>query len=473
MHDEDLCFRSAVDLAADIRSRRLSPVELARAVTARIDALNPALNCFCTATPDIALEQAKEAEDAVMRGRALGPLHGIPYSIKDLQPTKGIRTMRGSKIFEHNVPEDDTPLERRLRDAGGLFLGKTTTPEFGWKGATDSPLTGITRNPWNLDRTPGGSSGGASAQVAAGLGPLAQGGDGGGSIRIPSSFAGIFGIKPTTGVVAYLPMPHNDLLSHLGPMTRTVADAALMLSVMAGHDPADRFSDSVPHGARNFLADLDAGIEGKRVFFSPDLGYAKVDPEVAAATARAAARFEELGAEVEEGDPGLGNPTDFFIVIYQSSVAGGLVQHLDEWESEMDPGLVHMVRRGMEYSAVEYVQARIERLAFCDRLARLFEKYDYLLTPATAVTAFAVGQVAPDPERFEAEDLFAWTPFSFPFNATGNPAASVPCGFTGDGLPIGLQIVGRPHEDQAVLQAAAAFERIAPWADRRPPAIPA
>ena len=473
MHDEDLCFRSAVDLAADIRSRRLSPVELARAVVARIEALNPALNCFCTLTLDTAMEQARAAEDAVMRGRPLGLLHGIPYSIKDLQPSKGVRTMRGSKIFADNVPDDDTPLERRLQGAGGVFLGKTTTPEFGWKGATDSPLTGITRNPWNLERTPGGSSGGAAAQVAAGLGPLAQGGDGGGSIRIPSSFSGLFGIKPTTGVVPYVPMPHNDLLSHLGPMTRTVADGALMLSAIAGHDPGDRFSDSVPHRTRNYLVGLDAGIEGKKVFFSPDLGYAKVDPEVAEATARAAARFEELGAVVEEGDPGIGNATDFFIVTYQSTIAGGLVQYLDEWESEMDPGLVNLVRRGMEYSAVEYVQARIERLAFCDRVARFFDRYDFLLTPATAVPAFAVGQVTPDPGRIEAEDLFAWTPFSFPFNATGNPAASVPCGFTSDGLPIGLQVVGPMHRDHEVLRAAAAFERIAPWADRRPPAVPA
>ena len=447
MQDEDLCFRPAADLAADIRSRRLSPVELARAVVARIEALNPALNCFCTPTPETALEQAAAAEDAVMRGRPLGPLHGIPYSIKDLQPTRGVRTMRGSKIFEHHIPEDDTPLERRLRQAGGVFLGKTTTPEFGWKGATDSPATGITRNPWNLERTPGGSSGGASAQIAAGLGPLAQGGDGGGSIRIPSSFTGIFGIKPTTGLVPYVPMPHNGLLSHLGPMTRTVADAALMLGALSGYDPADRFSQPGP--PQDFLAGLHDGIAGLRVFWSPTLGYAEVDPEVAEATARAAARFAELGAEVEEGDPGIGNATDFFIVLYQSTVAGGLVQYLDEWEAAMDPGLVHMVRRGMEYSAVEYVQARIERLAFCDRLAKFFETYDLLLTPATAVPAFPVGRVAPEPGRFEAEDLFAWTPFSFPFNASGNPAASLPCGFTRDGLPIGLQIVGRLHEGPA------------------------
>ena len=469
MRDEDLCFRSAVDLAADIRARRLSPVELAEAVLARIEALNPALNCFCTPTPEIALAEAKAAEEAVMCGRPLGLLHGIPYSIKDLQPTKGVRTMRGSKIFEEHVPDEDTPLERRLRDAGGVFLGKTTTPEFGWKGATDSPLTGITRNPWNIGRTPGGSSGGASAQVAAGLGPLAQGGDGGGSIRIPSSFTGIFGLKPTHGTVPYCPMPHNDHLSHLGPMTRTVADGALMLSAMAGYDPADRFSQ--PHGPRDFLGGLDAGVEGRKVFWSPTLGYANVDRQVAEAAARAARRFEELGAEVEEGDPGFGNPTDFFVVTYQSTIAGGLVQYLDEWEAEMDPGLVRLVRRGMEYSAVEYVRARLERLAFCERVARFFARYDLLLTPATAVPAFAVGQVTPDPERSEVEDLFAWTPFSYPFNATGHPAASVPCGFTSDGLPIGLQIVGPLHEDRLVLRAAAAFERIAPWADRRP-AVP-
>ena len=466
MQDEDLCFRAAVDLAADIPARSLSPVELARAVIARIEALNPALNGFCTPTPEIALEQAKVAEEAVMRGRPLGLLHGIPYSIKDLQPTRGVRTMRGSKIFENSVPEDNTPLERRLGESGGVFLGMTTTPEFGWKGATDSPVTGITRNPWNLERTPGGPSGGALAQIAAGLGPLAQGGDGCGSIRIPFSFAGSFSIKPTIGLVPYVPMPHNGLLSHLGPMTRTVSDAALMLSAIAGYDPADRFSQPGP--PQESLAGLHDGVAGLMVFWSPTLGYAEVDLEVAEATARAAARFAELGAEVEEGDPGLGNVTDLFILLYQSAIAGDLVQYLDEWEAQMDPGLLHMVRRGMGYSAVEYVQARIERLAFCDRLARFFESHDLLLTPAAAVPAFPVGQMAPEPGRFEAEDLFAWTPFSFPFNAAGNPAASVPCGFTRDGLPIGLQIVGRLHEDRRVLQAAAAFERIAPWAARRP-----
>ena len=466
MNAEDICYRSATDLATDIRSRRLSPVEITEAVLARIDTLNPKLNCFCTPTPEIAIEQARRAERAVLRGEALGLLHGIPYSIKDLQPTRGVRTMRGSKIFEHLVPEEDNPLEIRLQRAGGVFLGKTTTPEFGWKGSTDSPVTGITRNPWNLGCTPGGSSGGASAQVAAGLGPLAQGGDGGGSIRIPASFTGIFGIKPTHGTVPYYPIPYNDLLSHLGPMTRTVSDAALMLEAMAGYHPADRFSQWGP--ARDYRAALDRGVAGLRIYFSPTLGYARVDREVADCVAAAARAFEELGATVAEGNPGFGDPTSFFIVLYQSAMAGGLAQYLAEWEGEMDPDLVNMIHRGMEYSAVDYVQARIERFTFYEKVRRFFDDYDLLLTPATAVTAFRTGQVAPDPERRTAQDLFAWTPFTFPFNATGHPAASVPCGFNSAGLPVGLQIVGPLHDDVRVLQAAAAFERIRPWADQRP-----
>ncbi|MDP6342423.1 MAG: amidase [Alphaproteobacteria bacterium] len=466
MSAEDLCFRPATELAADIRARRLSPVEVTEAVLARIEALNPVLNCFCTPTPELAIEQAKAAEQAVMNGQPLGVLHGVPYSIKDLQMSKGIRTMRGSKIFEHDVPDIDTPLESRLQAAGGIFLGKTTTPEFGWKGCTDSAVTGITRNPWNTDRTPGGSSGGASAQIAAGLGPLAQGGDGGGSIRIPAAFAGIFGIKPTHGVVPYCPMPTNEGLSHLGPMTRTVSDAALMLGVIAGYDARDRFSQ--PLGPQDYLAGLQDGIAGAKVFWSPTLGYAKVDPEVAAATEKAAKSFTELGAEMVDGDPGLGNPSDFFLVLFQGAMAGGLSQFLPEWESQMDPGLVHMIKRGLEYSAVDYIQARIERYDFYAKVQEFFESYDLLLTPAVAVPAFEVDRIAPDPDTMDAEDVFAWTPFSFPFNATGHPAASVPCGFTADGLPIGLQIVGRLHEDRRVLQAAAAFERLAPWADKRP-----
>jgi len=466
MNNEDLCFRSASDLASDIRARRISPVEITEAVLDRIGTLNPKLNCFCTPTPDTAMDQARRAEQEIMDGRPLGLLHGIPYSIKDLQMTRGVRTMRGSKIFEHSVPEDENPLQTRLANAGGIFLGKTTTPEFGWKGVTDSPVTGLTRNPWNLDRTPGGSSGGASAQVAAGLGPLAQGGDGGGSIRIPASFSGIFGLKPTHGTVPYYPMPHNDHFSHLGPMTRTVADAALMLEAMAGYHPADRFSQ--PGAAINYRHALDDGVEGLKICYSPTLGYAQVDPEVANCVAEAARVFEQLGATIEEKDPGLGNLTDSFVVLYQGAIAGGLWQYLDEWQNEMDPDLVQLIHRGAEYSAIDYIQARLERAAFYDRVRHFFEDYDLLLTPATAVTAFATNQVAPDPNARTVEDMLAWTPFSFPFNASGNPAASVPCGFSSAGLPVGLQIVGPLHADRRVLSSAASFERVRPWIDARP-----
>ena len=469
MYDE-LAYRPAVDLAADIRARRLSPVELTSAILHRIEALNPTLNCFCTLAGDVAMEQARAAEQAVMRGQALGALHGVPYSIKDLQSTRGVRTMRGSKIFANHVPQASTPLEERLAGAGGVFLGKTTTPEFGWKGATDSPITGITRNPWNTNRTPGGSSGGAAAQVAAGLGPLAQGGDGGGSIRIPASFSGIFGLKPTQGLVPYVPTPSNELLSHLGPMARTVDDAALMLSVIAGYDSRDRFCS--PGGQRDYQHNLHAGIAGKRVYWSPTLGYAHVDPEVASATRAAADRFRDLGASVDSGDPAFGDPTEFFVVLYQGAMAGNYSHLLEQHAADMDPGLVHMIERGQRYSVVDYVQARVARLAFYDRVDAFFRDYDLLLTPATAVTAFAVDQVAPDATRIDAEAMFAWTPFSFPFNATGHPAASVPCGFTRDGLPIGLQVVGRMHEDDTVLRACAAFERLSPWGDQRPACEP-
>src|SRR5437879_4708565 len=293
MSPADLCFTPATELVALIRARKLSPVELTRAVLDRVERLNPAVNAFCTVTADAALAAAREAEQAVMTGAALGPLHGIPFSIKDLHFTKGIRTMSGSFIFEHRVPDVDPPVVRRLRQAGGLMLGKTTTPEFGWKGLGDSPLTGITRNPWNTGMTTGGSSAGAGAAAAAGLGPLHQGSDGAGSIRIPSGFCGIFGLKPSYGRVPMWPISNNDYASHVGPMTRTVADAALMLSVMAGPDDWDR--TSLEAAPEDYVGKLHLGITGLRVAYSPDLGGFPVDAEVAALVKGAVSAFQELG----------------------------------------------------------------------------------------------------------------------------------------------------------------------------------
>src|SRR5215475_13370361 len=285
MPSTDLAFTPATELALLIRAKKLSPVELTRAVLERIERLNPVVNAFCTLTAEQALAAAREAEQTLMKGEARGPLHGIPFSIKDLHYTKDVRTMSGSFIFETRVPDVDPPAVRRLKQAGGVMVGKTTTPEFGWKGLGDSPLTGHTRNPWNTAMTTGGSSAGAGASAAAGLGPLHQGSDGAGSIRIPSSFCGVYGLKPTYGRVAMWPISNNDYASHIGPMTRTVADAALMLSVMAGPDDMDRSSlDAEPE---DYVGRLNRGVKGLRVAWSPNLDNLPVDPEIAAVVKKA------------------------------------------------------------------------------------------------------------------------------------------------------------------------------------------
>jgi len=470
MNAADLCYLPATEMAKRIRAKKVSPVEVTRALLERIEALNPKVNCYCVVLADQALAQAKKAERALMKkksGAGLGPLHGVPFSVKDLLLTKGVRTMRGSKIYERFVPEENHPAVDRLLAAGGIMLGKTTTPEFGWKGITDSPVTGITRNPWDLGKTPGGSSGGASAQVAAGLGPLAIGTDGGGSIRIPSAFAGIFGHKPSFGrVPSYPPSPFYHL-AHTGPMTRTVADAALMLQVMAGPHPSDRLS--LEADPDDYAAQLRKGVRGKRIAWSPNLGYARVDPQVAELSAKAARVFSKLGAKVEEvPDPGFGNPNDAFTVFWLAGAAGLLKDYLSQWESQIDPGLVDQVKRGLAYTAVDYVQASAFRHQYWDRVRRFFEKYELLLTPSIAVLPFRVGVNHPEQGLKAQQDWHDWTPFTYPFNLTHQPAATVPAGFSKEGLPVGLQIVGRRFADTTVLQAAAAYEKARPWAAVRP-----
>ena len=467
MNTTELCFTPALELARRIKAKELSPVEVTEAVLGRIAALNPRLNAFCTLTEDAARKTARGVEKKILAGEDAGPLGGVPFSIKDLIITRGVRTMRGSKIYEHFVPEEDAPVVSRLHAAGGVMLGKTTTSEFGWKGVTDTVVTGITRNPWNLDCTPGGSSGGAGAQIAAGLGPLAIGTDGGGSIRIPAGFSGVFGIKPSFGRVPTYPASGHDQLSHPGPLTRTVADAALMLQVIAGPHESDRFSLEAPPAP--YLARLHEGVKGLRVAWSPDLGYAKVHPEVRAIAERAARAFQELGCTVEEVDPGLGDPTDVFMVIYLLGVAGGLSPLLEQWETQMDPNLARVIREGRNVSAMQLSQAQLARHQLWDRTRRFFQTHDLLLTPTLAVPAFPVGQLTPDGKDASLRESFAWTPFTYPFNLTGNPAASLPAGFTSAGLPVGLQVVGRRFDDLTVLQACAAFEAAHPWAQKRPP----
>jgi len=467
MNATDLCYTPATELASLIRARALSPVELCRAVIERIERLNPKLNAFCAVTADAALEAARRAERAAMRGEARGPLHGIPYTIKDLAFTEGLRTMSGSFIFEHRVTDVDAPFARRLREAGGIMVGKTTTPEFGWKALGDSPLTGITRNPWNTGTTSGGSSAGAGVAAAAGLGPIHQGSDGAGSIRIPSSFCGIYGFKPSYGRVPMWPVSNTDYTSHVGPMTRTVADAALMLGVMAGRDDRDHTSlDGVPE---DYAGRLGEGVKGLRVAWSPDLGGLRVDPDVAAVARGAARAFEELGCAVEEvANPGFADSHEIIRVMWNAHYAGNFAQYLPRWRDRMDPGLVAAIEDGFRYSAAQYVETRGRKYGYWDSVRPLFERYHLLLTPSVSVTALEVGRLNPAHFPQHAWDWFPWASFSYPFNFTGQPAASVPAGFTSSGMPVGLQIVGRRAADLAVLQASAAFEQARPWASRRP-----
>jgi aspartyl-tRNA(Asn)/glutamyl-tRNA(Gln) amidotransferase subunit A len=467
MTSADLCFTPATELARLIRERQLSPLELTRAVLERIERVNPRINAFCTLTADAALAAAREAEQAVVRGQARGPLHGVPFTIKDLHFTRGVRTTSGSFIFEHRVPDVDPPVVRRLKQAGGVMLGKTTTPEFGWKGLGDSPLTGATRNPWNPEMTTGGSSAGAGAATAAGFGPLHQGSDGAGSIRIPSGFCGIFGLKPSFGRVPMWPVSNNDYSSHMGPMTRTVADAALMLSVMAGPDEWDRTSLEAP--PEDYVGNLGAGIKGLKVAFSPDLGGFPVDAEVAAVVKQAVRAFDGLGCIVEEVKPAFADTHDLIRCLWSAHEAGNYAPYLPQWRERMDPGLVACIEDGLRYSVVDYVEARGQKLAYWDTVRPLFEKFDLLLTPTLSVAAFPVGRLNPEHWPQHAWDWIGWASFSYPFNFTGQPAASVPAGFTPNGLPVGLQIVGRRFADLTVLQACAAFEAARPWAERRPP----
>ena len=466
MLDTDLCYMPATDLAAAIRTKQVSPVEVVNAVLARIEQLNPRLNAFCLVTADAARQAAQAAEHAVMRGEPLGSLHGVPVSIKDLVLTKGVRTMRGSKLYEHDVPTEDAPIVERLKAAGAIILGKTTTPEFGFKGVTDSPVTGITRNPWHLERTPGGSSGGAGVAVATGMGPLAVGTDGGGSIRIPSSFCGIYGLKPHLGRVPVYPASTIGDISHVGPMTRTVRDAALMLNAIAGADDRDRLS--LPTSHPDYLQAIEGDIHGLRMAWSADLGFAVVDPQVKQITGAAVAAFSELGCHVEEINPGFDNPGEFFQYFFYVNI-GTMLQDYPGYERQIDPQLLANIAEVKGVSGRDYARVMLRRSAIFDKIQRLFATYDVLLCPTVAVPPFEVGIEGPTQIAGQVVDRRTWIAMTPLFNLTGQPAATVPCGFTDEGLPIGLQIVGRRFDEATVLRASAAFEAIRPWAQTRPP----
>jgi aspartyl-tRNA(Asn)/glutamyl-tRNA(Gln) amidotransferase subunit A len=451
---------SATELISQYRRRQLSPVEAVEAALQRIDSQNDAVNAFRLVDAESAMAAARASEKRWLQGEALGLVDGVPTTIKDLVLARGWPTLRGSRTTdEAQAWDEDAPATARLREHGAVILGKTTTPEYGWKGVTDSPLSGITRNPWNTERTPGGSSGGAAVAAALGMGALHVGTDGGGSVRIPAGFTGIFGHKPSFGRVPAYPPSAFPNLSHVGPMTRTVGDAALMLNVLSLPDARDW--TALPYDGRDYRVGLEEGIAGLRIAFSLTLGFADVDPAVEGPVREAVSSLSELGAVVEELDPGFESPRSTFLTFWYSGAARMLANFSDEQLELVDPGLRHVVELGAETKLADYLQATADRVTLGQHMKRFHETYDLLVMPTLPIPAFDAGLDYPSKDSYAR--WADWTPFTYPFNLTQQPACSVPCGFTSDGLPVGLQIVGPMFEDALVLRAARAFESARPF----------
>ncbi|MEE9324687.1 MAG: amidase [Dehalococcoidia bacterium] len=467
MADTALAFTPAYKLAQLIKNKELSPVELVDCFLERINTLNPKLNAFLTVTESEARATAMAAEKALVTQKELPPLHGVPVAIKDSEYTKGIRTTLGSLVYKDFVPDEDSILVERLKSAGAIMLGKSNLPEFAFSGSTFNHLRDPCCTPWNLERTSGGSSGGSATAIASGLSPLATGSDFGGSIRIPSGFCGVYGIKPTHGRIPLWPsLTDMPLCFDSGPITRTVRDAAIMLSIMAGHDRRDPMS--LREKPPDFLKALDGPPTKLRIAWSPDLGFAKVDSEVRSVSEAAAHVFESLGCIVEEPGLTMDNPTDILLPLnYGDELAfrGHLLKdHLDD--------LTAFVRETLEEArkttAAEYSDAIRGMFRLKGQMADFFEEYDILLTPTNAVPAFPLGAKSIEIEGQVFDPEWGAFPFTTLCNVTGQPAASLPCGFSSDGLPVGLQVIGRWGDEVTVLKACAAFEQARPWADKMP-----
>ena len=472
----DPCSLTAVDLAAAVRRRELSPVDVVEAVHRRMDRLEPRLHAFCHRADEHALDAARSLERALTAGADGGPLCGVPVGVKDLVAVAGMPMPGGSPAYRDHVPDEDDVVVERLRGAGAIVLGKTAVTEFGYSGASHSPVSETVRNPWNPDLTSGGSSAGSGAAVAAGMGPVAIAADGGGSIRIPASFCGLFGIKASMGRVPMYPSCRDERypgiaswegLEHVGPVSRTVADAALVLSVIAG--PDDRVRHSFPAGDVDWRAAAQPGdLRGLRVAYSADLGRVAVDAEVARVIGEAVGAFAELGCDVEAADPAFEDPgAAFAALIALESDLTGMRDLVARHGHEMSPHLVDLITR--EWRAEDFTDAQTVRKAVVNAMWRFMRDYDLLVTPTLTTPPFAVHTQGPEKVGGRYVRDSAWLSFTYPFNLTGQPAATVPAGLTRDGLPVGLQIVGGHLADGLVLRAAAAFEAVRPWAQHRPP----
>jgi len=473
MSSDSQAYTSASELAEQIRSRQISPIEVIEAALRRIDTLQPTLNAFITVARDQAMDDARKAEGAIARGDDLGPLHGVPFSVKDLVNTRGVRTTMGSLIFEHNVPERDAIAVARLRAAGAIMIGKTTTPEFGHKPFTRAPLFGDTPNAWDRDRIAGGSSGGAAVAAAAGLAPLNVGTDGGGSIRIPAAANGIVGLKATLGTIPHDAAPDSFGANiYVGPMTRTVTDTALMLQAMAGPHPSD--AHSLGRRRQDYVkaANAPGDLEGKKIAWRPLLGNDVVDSEVLAITHGAARAFEEVGATLIEVDDGFVTPEPFWRVLSQAAWRSRFGGYVDEWGDRMTPTFLRSITEASDYSADELQKAIYQRTELFREVQGWFDEFDLVMTPTLSRTALESDMDLCDPVVIGGREVGIirqnWYPYTHPFNLTGHPAITLPAGFAGDGLPVALQIVGRYADDAAVIRAAALFEQLRPWADRTP-----
>lgn len=451
----DLSSLTAAQLVAGYTTGDFSPVEVARAALEQAEKVQPHVNAFVSIDRDSALAQARESAERWSRGEPQGPLEGVPVTVKDILLERGKPTLRGSWSSSADGPwEEDAPSVARMRDAGAVFLGRTTTPEFGWKGVTDSPRHGVTRNPYDTSRTAGGSSGGGSAAVALGAGPLTLGTDAGGSVRIPAAFCGIFALKPTYGRVPIYPASAFGTLAHVGPMTRDAADAALLMDVISQPDARDWSQLAPPHDS--FRETVKGGVRGMRIAYSPDFGgQVEVQPAVAAGVRRAVERLQEMGAVVEETDPGFEDPIEAFHSLWFAGAARVTQNFTAEQREKMDPALREISEDGAARSALDYLTAVDVRMALGKKMGVFHETYDLLVTPTTPGTAFGAGLEVPEGSGYRR--WTEWTPFTYPFNMTQQPAASVPCGVDGDGLPMGVQLVAARHRDDLVLRASHAL----------------
>jgi aspartyl-tRNA(Asn)/glutamyl-tRNA(Gln) amidotransferase subunit A len=462
---KEFSFMTISQMSALIQAKKVSPVEVVESVLQSVERLEPDINAFVTITGDLAMEAAKQAEKVVMAGNSTGPLLGIPMTVKDLITVKDVRCTFGSITQTDNIAAADAPAVERIKAAGACIIGKTTTTEFGCKPSSTSPVTGTTRNPWNLERTTGGSSSGGAGGVCAGIVPAALGTDGGGSIRIPSAFCGLFGIKAQFGRVPVFPPSATPTLAHVGPLARTVRDGAIVLNTIAGFDARDpaSVSEQVP----DFLAACDAPLDGIRLAWSPTLGYARPNPEIASITSNAVEVLEQLGCRVTLVEKVLDDPIKIWMAEFYAGVGTRLKETMKTERDILDPAVAGVLDHALDQTIDEYYEQVFERYALREKMREFFEDYDLLVSPTLPVEAFDADADIPD--ELSDMNIVSWMAYPYWVNLIGAPAASVPCGFTKAGLPVGLQMVSRTNREVDLFRVAAAFEEAHPWADKKPP----